>query len=241
LDGGPHGEGGGGAIVFDRESIAVVGNASIAPAELASMIGSVVGEPHNPYLKCITFLKDEPKPDMDWGMSFADPFRHNRQNKQKLYVENIEGIFTKSKIEPGDYLKSINGKKCGPSLNAERALERMHQCYENDGFLSVATANKETGDDILIEVTIIKPRPDMTSEELGIVVWRWGFLCIKSIDKECIFAHTVLRENDEVVAINGVELSDATPEQYAELVNVLTYDVTLTVLRRRQRFTGRFG
>mmetsp|Transcript_2650 Transcript_2650/g.3739 ORF Transcript_2650/g.3739 Transcript_2650/m.3739 type:complete len:107 (-) Transcript_2650:169-489(-) len=106
----------------------------------------------------------------------------------------------------------------------------MHQCYEDDGYLSVATANKETEYEILIEVTIIKPRSDMTYAEIGMVVWRWGFLCINSIDKESIFAHTVLKERDQVIAVNGVELNDAKPEQYAELVNVLTFDMTLTVL-----------
>mmetsp|Transcript_1860 Transcript_1860/g.2696 ORF Transcript_1860/g.2696 Transcript_1860/m.2696 type:complete len:256 (-) Transcript_1860:335-1102(-) len=228
-------------IVFDRESLAIVDDGSIAPTELASMVGSVVGQPHNPYLKCIAFLKDEPETDIGWDMTFTDPDRHNRKDKQKLYVENVEGLFAMSKIEPGDYLKSINGRKCGPSLNGERALERMQKCYETEGFLSVATANKETGDDILIEVTIIKPRSNMTYEEMGMVVWFWGHLCIKSIDKKSIFAKTVLKENDQVVAINDVILDKVKPEHYAELVNALTFKITLTVLRRRQRITGKFS
>ena len=119
-------------------------------------------------------------------------------------MESVNGCFAWSKIQEGDNLKTINSKKIGPSYNAERAVEYMNQCLENDGFLSVSTGDKE-GDDILVEATIIKPRSDMTYEDMGMVVWHWGYLCIKSIDKSSIWRKTVLKSTDHIIAVNDIE------------------------------------
>lgn len=203
---------------------------------VASEFGLSVGEHKDAFLKSITFLKD--KPDMDWGIRFADPVAGRR--KQKLSIESVEGSLALSPIEPGDILKSINQKRCGPSFNAERALEYMKQCLENEKMLSIAVENKN-GSDILVQATVIKPSPKMTYEQLGMVVWFWGYLCIKSIDKESIFKHTVLKSSDNIVAINDIPCNDVTPEQFAGIIAALPLEVTITVKRRKQRFTGRFG
>jgi hypothetical protein len=231
------------------------GPPSVAATELASAVGSVVGAPRDAFLKSITFLKDQELPETmntsmgrSWGIKFAnanDPITGTlaRSNKrqQKLYVDSVEGLFTLSQIQEGDYIKSINHKRCGPSLNAERALERMNQCLEQEGFLSVAVENKELGDDILVQATIIKPKPNMTYEDLGMVVWLWGFLCIKSIGKDSIFKHSVLKSTDHIISINDIVCEGLTPEQFADIIQALPLDVTITVLRRKQRLSGMFG
>ena len=38
-----------------------------------------------------------------------------------------------------------------------------------------------SGKDIVVNVTVIKPRPDMTYEDLGLVVWNWPFLCVREV------------------------------------------------------------
>jgi hypothetical protein len=216
------------------------GPPSVATTALASAVGSVVGAPRDAFLKSITFLKDQPPESMGWGVRFADPITR-RSRRQKLHIDSVEGIFAVSRIQEGDYLKSINQKRCGPSLNAERALERMNQCLTNEGVLSVAVENKELGDDILVQATIIKPRPNMTYEELGMVVWVWGYLCIKSIDKQSIFKHSVLKSTDHIISINDILCDGMTPEQFADIIQALPIEVTLTVLRRKQRLSGMFG
>jgi hypothetical protein len=215
------------------------GPPSVATTQLASAVGSVVGAPRDAFLKSITFLKDKPSENMGWGVRFADPITRSR--RQKLYIDSVEGIFALSRIQEGDYLKSINQKRCGPSLNAERALERMNQFLENEGVLSVAVENKAQGDDILVQATIIKPRPNMTYEDLGMVVWVWGYLCIKSIDKQSIFKHSVLKSTDHIISINDIVCDGVTPEQFADIIQALPLEVTLTVLRRKQRLSGMFG
>ena len=184
------------------------GPPSIATTQLASEVGSTVGAQKDAFLKSITFKRDEPSSTLSWGITFSDPVAARRgkfgQKKNRLYVHSIEGVLTSSRILEGDYLKSINGRKIGPSMNGPRAVERMKEVLENDGYLSITTANKELGDDILVQATIIKPRPNMTYEELGLVVWYWGYLCVKSIKKDSIFKWTAVKPVDHIVSINNI-------------------------------------
>lgn len=164
------------------------------------------------FLKSFTFLKQEGQEvsEINWGLTFKDKAqrtsRFSRLDKSKLYIDSVNdnGMFALSRIREGDYLKSINGRKVGPSLlSGEMVLQRMQQVLDKEGVVSVSTKNKEEeADDVLVHATIIKPRPGMTYEQLNMVVWYWGYLCIKEIKKDSIFQHTVLRETDNIIAIN---------------------------------------
>lgn len=237
----------GGMVMLDRESMDMIiargrsGPPSVATTVLASAVGSVVGPHRDAFLRSITFFKDQP--EMGWDIQLIDHTapagRTFRRQKSKIMVEGIEGCFCLSEIKQGDYLKSINQKNIGQSLNAERALERMHNCLKEEGVLSVAVGNSE-GDDILVQATIIKPRPDMTYEELGMVVWYWGYLCIKSIEKTSIFKQTVLKVTDHIVSINDISCEGVTPQGFAHIIGALPLEVTITVFRRKERRTGSF-
>lgn len=72
----------------------------------------------------------------------------------------------------------------------------------------------------------------------SVVVWYWGFLCIKSIKEDSIFEKTALKWTDQITAINDIDCQEMHPEQFAKAVKELPYDVTLTVLRRKQRWIG---
>lgn len=200
---------------------------------------------------------------LNWGVTFRDPVvRPSRfaslvgkatknkiggsnSDKTRLYVDSVDedGVFGLSRIREGDYLKSINGRGVGPSLfSQDLVLQRMQDCLDRDGVLSVATKNREDDtSDILVHATIVKPRPNMTYKELGMVVWVWGYLCIKEIDKNSIFHHTVLKETDNIVLINEITCDDMTAEQFARVITALPREVTITVLRRKERVTGKFG
>jgi hypothetical protein len=242
------------AVMVDPESLAVIANnapgrraaagpPSVATTELASAVGSVVGPPRDAFLKSLTFFREtELIQTMGWGIRFSNNMvPRGSRNKPKLLIDSVQGIVALSKFKEGDYLKSINGKRVGPSFNAERALERMNQCLDNEGLLSVAVANKDEGDDILVQATVIKPRPNMTLEQMGMVVWVWGYLCIKSIDKDSIFKQSVLKSNDNIISVNDIVCDDLKPEQFAQIIEGLPHEITITVLRRKERVTGKFG
>lgn len=237
----------GGPLLLDPASMDIVarGGSSTGPPSVAttvaSAVGSVVGTPRDAFLKSITIFKEHPL-EAEWDIRLCDHVEQRRfgKRKAKIQVESISGSMALSKIHEGDFLSTINGKRCGPSLNAARALESMKKCYEEEGMLSVSVGNNE-GDDILVQATIIKQKPTMTYAELGMEVWMWGFLCIKSIGKESIFRHTVLKSNDHIISINDILVEGLKPEQVAEIITSLPLEVTITVLRRKQRITGMFG
>lgn len=147
------------------------GPPSVATTELASAVGSVVGKSKDAFLKSVTFYEESGTGS--WGIKLNEGeeqvkgMAFGTRKKPRLYVDSVAGIFSLSRIQQGDYLRSINGRKVGPSLNPERALERMASGLQNDGYITIETANKEIGDDILIQATIIKPDADMTYEDMG--------------------------------------------------------------------------
>jgi hypothetical protein len=237
-------------VIVEMDSLAMLSNSyrngppSIANTDLASSMGSVILRLNDAFLKDITFFKTTE--DLDWSIQLEQSQDYigkqaRSKSKPRILVSNLGGVICLSRIKNGDCLKSINGHKVGPSLNAELAFQRMTQSMEKEGVLSIATANKEFGDDVLVQSTIIKPRPDMTYEEMGMEVWFWGVLCIHKIKKGSPFSFTVLRETDHILSINDIKCDKLIkPEQFAEIVNTLTFDVTITVLRRKQRWTGAF-
>ena len=57
-------------------------------------------------------------------------------------------------------------------MNGELMLRRMQKLWDREGVLSISTKNtEEEADDVLVHATIIKPKPGMTYEDLGMVVW----------------------------------------------------------------------
>ena len=170
--------------------------ASTLATALASEINSVMHGPKDAFLRSVTFYKDRPEDNVDnWSLTLLDPpSRPGRRlgrassfgrKPARLIVGSVGGVVTLSSIREGDELKSINSRKIGPSYNADRAMLLMDECLEKEGFLSIAVGNDE-GDDILIQVTVIKPYPEMTYEEMGMIVWKWGVLCIKEIAKDSV-------------------------------------------------------
>ena len=66
-------------------------------------------------------------------------------------------------------------------------------------------------------------------------------LCIKSIDKESIFKHSALKSRDHIVSINDIVCDDLSAEGFNHVVEQLPNEITVTVQRRKQRFSGMFN
>lgn len=115
----------------------------------------------------------------------------------------------------------------------------MNECLEKDGVLNIVTENPH-GDDILIHVTIIKPRHDMNYDELGLVVWNWPYLCVRQINEGSIFRHTPIQEMDQIAAINDIDCSKMRTKAFAQCVGELPTEITITLIRRKHRYTGSF-
>lgn len=232
------------------------GSSASVATTIASDVGSVMTMPKEAFLKSFTIVKPDTsnrkngqEADTDWGIGFGSPLVTTSRTflkKTKLPISSIDesGLFSVSRISPGDYVKTINGRSVATTDNNRASiLQTMNAAYEQDGILSVTTktVDKRRTDDILIHATIIKPKPGMTLEDLGLKVWVWGFLCIKTIKRESIAKQTALQETDHIVSINDILCEKLEAEQVAQIVQRLPRDVTITVLRRKQRATGAFG
>jgi hypothetical protein len=154
-------------------------------------------------------------------------------------------MFELSHIEPGDVLQSINQKICissktsrpgigigigGVITTAAEAMDYMHKCLkEGEGkeqsSLCVTVGNKD-GDDILVQATIVKPKPTMSYQEMGIVVWFWQYLCIKSIEKSSLVYNSALKRQDQLISINDTVCRGLKPAQ----VGVRNPSTTLSVV-----------
>ncbi|CAB9511345.1 expressed unknown protein [Seminavis robusta] len=228
------------------------GPASVATtADLASEVGSVMMNAKEAFMKSFTFrLQEDATIDsINWGFGITlGPPKTTKKgflrNNSRIPITSIDenSIFALSRIREGDYLKSINGRQIGPSFTPERALSKMKESLEKDGYLCVATKNREEGsDDILVHATVIKPSPDMTLEDLGMTVWVWGYLCIKSFKSKSIFKTTALKEADNIVSVNEIVCQNVDPEGFASIIRQLPREITITVLRRKQRSSGNFS
>ena len=186
---------------------------------------SVVDNSKDPHLRCITFGQGQ-----EWGMELIDP-----PKKSKIkgpIVQSVSGILGQSKINEGDVLKSVNGKKIGFSYNAASALVFMHQRFQEDGVLSITDGNKY-GNDKLIEVTIIKPKAKMTCEEMGLSVRDYCGVSIQKIRRDSLFHSTTLKENDRIQSINGIDIAGTkvTPEGVVQILDDLSMEITIVVKR----------
>ncbi|KAG7348641.1 hypothetical protein IV203_017346 [Nitzschia inconspicua] len=233
---------------------------SVDTTYLASSVGSVVGPTRTAFLRSVTFSKDEPD-DLRWDITFTDdlPEEHNNgggRKKKKSFlglrrgktvmVASISGHMTLSKIQVGDVVTKINHKTIGPSYNAERVSRFLQQQQQqdsstNNNIISIQTGN-ENGIDTIVQVTIIKPRPDMTAKELGLGVWWWRGLCVRYITPKTLAAMTALKGDDELESVNDIILEDnVTPEGFERIVKELPCEVTIVVKRGKQRWSGKFG
>jgi hypothetical protein len=205
---------------------------------LASEVGSVVGDTKDAFLRSVTFYIDE---ETDWGIEVVDP-PPRKEGSRKPIVKSMSGLISMSKIQLGDRIKSVNGKKIGFSYNAARTMKLIDESIENEKFLSLAVGN-DMGYDTLLQATMIKPRPEMTCKEMGLTVWLWGTLCIKGIEKDSFFEKSILKEADEIVSVNDISCwgTKVSPEGFHHVVDHLSRDVTIIVKRGKQRWTGKFG
>lgn len=165
-----------------------------------------------------------------------------KRGSRKPIIENMSGVITESKLQIGDRVKSVNGKKIGFSYNAARAMRLIEESVKRDHRLCLEVGN-ESGEDILVQATLIKPRPDMTCEELGLTVWIWGTLCVKMIGKDSLFDSSVLKEADEIMSVNDIDCwgTKVKPEGFHHIIDELPREVTVIVRRGKQRWTGKFG
>ena len=116
----------------------------------------------------------------------------------------------------------------------------MDECIEKEGVLNIVTENN-MGEDILLHITIIKPRRDMTYHELGLHVWNWPYLCVHQIHEGSIFEHMPIREMDQIRAINDIDCSKMREREFATVVvEELGMELTITLVRRKHRYTGSF-
>lgn len=164
-----------------------------------------------------------------------------KSKKPQLVVVDFDGLVEFSSLEPGDKLVAINKRKIeADEFTAEQAYSYMKDCLETEGVLNVTTENPN-GDDIVVNVTVIKPRPDMTYEDLGLLVWNWPYLCVREVKPESIFEHTAIRETDQIAAINDIDCSKMREKAFAQCVNELPTEITITLIRRKHRYTGSFS
>jgi hypothetical protein len=130
----------------------------------------------------------------------------------------------------------------GASFNADRAMKLIQKCINDEGILSIVVGN-DFGDDVLVTATLIKPRSSMTCMELGLTVWFWGTLCIKSLEEDSLISKSALKEADELVSINNINCwgTKVTPEGFSHVVDQLPDEITIVVKRGKQRWSGKFG
>ena len=189
-------------------------------------------------MRSVTFNIDE---NTEWGVTLKDPPPKKKGSKKPI-IDSMNGVICESKLQIGDRIKSVNGKKIGLSYNAERAMVLIDESVKRDGFLCLEVGN-ESGEDILVQATLIKPRPNMTCAQMGMTAWLWGPLCIHKIEKESLFDNSVLKEGDEILSVNDIDCwgTKVQPAAFHNIIDQLPRDVTVIVKRGKQRWTGKFG
>eukprot|EP00977_Amphora_coffeiformis_P015853 scaffold4743_cov171-Amphora_coffeaeformis.AAC.26 len=188
-------------VVFDTDSLAFLRRdlegRSVATTRLASEIGSVVGRPKDARIKSFTYYPihdadndaDSNATEIEWQLDLVDG---KIGRKSRILVQAVDGMLAElSQIEPGDYIQCINDTNIGPKFDAAQAQQHVKTRLATDGYLSIATVNPE-GDEVWMQATIIKPRPDMTLADLGMTVWVWGYVSVVGIlhlDPRCQTPH----------------------------------------------------
>jgi hypothetical protein len=200
-------------------------------------------------------LQDPPSSSSDETKKLRSKFTQSKlgtilklNKTPRFIVTDFEGLLEYSSFQSGDFLLSINKHIMDPTRvvpttssasTAQDARNFMNECLEKDGVLNIVTENPH-GDDILIHVTIIKPRHDMNYDELGLVVWNWPYLCVRQINEGSIFQRTPIQEMDQIAAINDIDCSKMRTKAFAQCVGELPTEITITLIRRKHRYTGSF-
>ncbi|KAL7467057.1 hypothetical protein ACHAXS_007327 [Conticribra weissflogii] len=166
----------------------------------------------------------------------------NSANKPALFIDDFEGLIEYSCFAHGDSLVSINNKKIKPAeFTAEKATDYMHRCLQEEGVLHIIAENT-SGNDTVINVTIVRPRPNMTYHDLGLIVWNWPFLCVREIREGSIFQHTCIKEGDQISAINDIDCTKLRAREFAKCVDELPgMEITITLVRRKHRANMSFS
>lgn len=192
----------------------------------------------------------------DWDIQLAPPPTQEIRKKSSVLhqfksafklaksprylIADFMGLMEYSHFQSGDHLLSVNKQVIDPRLmTSQEARSYMNECLKKDGVLNVVTENPN-GDDILINVTVIKPRRSMNYEELGLIVWNWPYLCVRQINEGSIFEYTPVQETDQIVAINDIDCSKMRTRAFATCVEELPTELTITLIRRKHRYTGSF-
>mmetsp|Transcript_26434 Transcript_26434/g.39088 ORF Transcript_26434/g.39088 Transcript_26434/m.39088 type:complete len:295 (-) Transcript_26434:104-988(-) len=248
---------------------------SVDTTFLASSVGSVVGPEKSGFLRSLCLSVDDDNNMLRWDVTFADPitatakkekgssskskvpkfFQKAALGLQKMGIQtnikavtiaSIEGHAASSHIRVGDVVTRINGKKIGPSYNAQRCSDLINTSYadknNNYGIVSIQTGN-EDGIDTVLQATILKPHPKATCKDLGLEVWWWRGLCVRSIEPESLFAQSGLKVDDELESINQISLTyndNVNAKDFDHIVKHLPCEVTLVVKRSKHRATGAF-
>lgn len=177
------------------------------------------------------------------------------KHKHSITIASIEGHAALSRIAVGDVVTKINGKKIGPSYNAQRCSKLVHKICSgensssgiyssnNTTFISIQTGN-ENGLDTVLEATVLKPHPGATAKDLGLEVWWWRGLCVRAVKPNSMFEHSGLKIDDELESINGISLTyndKVTAKDFNRIFQEeLPCEVTIVVKRCKHRYSGEF-
>mmetsp|Transcript_26324 Transcript_26324/g.54955 ORF Transcript_26324/g.54955 Transcript_26324/m.54955 type:complete len:422 (-) Transcript_26324:269-1534(-) len=163
-------------------------------------------------------------------------------NKPSLVIDDFDGLIKYSCFEHGDKLISVNNKIIDPiKFCAASAVEYMHHILHETGVLHIVAENP-SGNDTDINVTIIRPRPNMGYRDLGLEVWNWPYLCVRAIKPDSIFQYTCINEGDEISAINDIDCTKLRDKEFAKCVDELPgIEITISLIRRKHRATMSFS
>ena len=177
----------------------VSSTASVATTQLASDVGSVMGRPKIAQLKSVTWYKNDDTTAPLIQFTLQD-VKVRRQMKIALgsvragaprrggSLDDDDDEVLSSMVVPGHIVTNIHNRPV-KGLNAQAATELWkNPPKEDDGenlrFGSITVMDPE-GDEVWVKATIYKPRPDMTLEDLGMVVWYWGYVSLVKRQTVC--------------------------------------------------------
>jgi hypothetical protein len=255
-----------------RRRNVVTDNESVDTTLLASSVGSVVGPTRNAFLRCLVFYDDSDFADSSgdgvdnqeavrqFDVSFSDgleELEEDQSGKNKFLLKSLRRSNSKPvtvssmspqlekvcKLQVGDAVTKVNKKTIGPSFNANRVSNLWHKSVasKHGHIRSIQTGN-DAGMDTILQVTLIKPHPDATADELGLGVWWWRGLCVRFVSPDTLASFTPLKVDDELESVNDILLEDVkSPEAFETIVKTFPVEITLVVKRGKPRWNGHFN
>ncbi len=169
-------------------------------------------------------------------------FFSKNDNRPSLLIDDFDGLLKYSSFEHGDKLISVNNIIIDPNkFCSTSAVDYMRHILHESGVLHIIAQNPN-GNDTDINVTIIRPRPNMGYCDLGLEVWNWPYLCVRAIKPGSIFKHTCINEGDEITAINDIDCTKLRAKDFAKCVDELPgMEITISLIRRKHRATMSFS